>query len=76
MLELTDELGRQVTAEGRTLNRFGLHLNPNLFTWNCLTEWTWDGSIGFGEDHDNWSAAGARRWFADPAHRDHEEPPG
>ena len=73
VVELTDERGRTLSAEGRTLNRFGLHLNPNLFTWNCLTEWTWDGGIGFGEDHDNWSAAGARRWFADPAHRDHEE---
>lgn len=72
-LELTDELGRTLTAEGRTLNRFGLHLNPNLFTWNCLTEWAWDGGTGFGEDHDNWSAAGARRYFADPAHRDHGE---
>ena len=72
-LELTDELGRTLVAEGRTLNRFGLHLNPNLFTWNCLTEWAWDGGTGFGEDHDNWSAAGARRFFADPAHRDHGE---
>jgi hypothetical protein len=71
-LELTDEAGRTLTAEGRTLNRFGLHLNPNLFTWNCLTEWTWDGGTGFGEDHDNWSAAGARRFFADPANRDGE----
>jgi hypothetical protein len=70
---LTDELGRTLEAEGRSLNRFGLHLNPNLFTWNCLTEWTWDGGIGFGEDHDNWSAAGARRFFADPGHRDHDE---
>lgn len=73
LLELTDDLGRTLTAEGRTLNRFGLHLNPNLFTWNCLTEWAWDGGTGFGEDHDNWSAAGARRFFADPAHRDHGE---
>ena len=71
-IELTDELGRTLEAEGRALNRFGLHLNPNLFTWNCLTEWVWDGGTGFGEDHDNWSAAGARRFFADPSHRDHD----
>jgi len=69
-LELTDERGRTLRAEGRPVNRIGLHLNPNLFTWNCLTEWTWDGGRGWGEDHDNWSAAGARRFFADPAHRD------
>jgi len=68
-LELTDERGRTLSAEGRTVNRFGVHLNPNLFTWNCLTHWTWDGGAGWGEDHDNWSAAGARRFFADPANR-------
>ena len=40
----------------------GLHLNPNLFTVNCLTEWTFDGVTAFGEDHDNWSAAAFRRF--------------
>ncbi len=50
-------------AEGRCLNKIGLHLNPNLFTWNCLTEWRFDGCTAFGEDHDNWTAAGARRFF-------------
>ena len=64
-LELTDELGRALTAEGEAVNRFGIHLNPNLFTWNCLTRWTWDGGEGWGEDHDNWSAAGARQFFRD-----------
>jgi hypothetical protein len=73
-LELTDDRGRTLVAEGRTVNRLGLHLNPNLFTWNCLTEWTWDGGQGWGEDHDNWSAAGARRFFADPANRETADP--
>lgn len=62
-LVLEDELGRTLEAEGRCLNRLGLHLNPNLFTWNCLTEWEWDGGRGWGEDHDNWSAAEATRFF-------------
>jgi hypothetical protein len=58
-----DALGRTLEAEGRTLNRLGVHLNPNLWTWNCLTEWQWDGGrSGFGEDHDNWSAAAFRRF--------------
>jgi hypothetical protein len=69
VLTLTDERGRTIEAEGRARNRFGLHLNPNLFTWNCLTEWTWEGGTAFGEDHDNWSAAAARRFFADPTTR-------
>ncbi len=58
-----DELGRELEAEGRCVNKLGVHLNPNLFTWNCLTEWTWDGGPGWGEDHDNWSARAATRFF-------------
>ncbi len=69
-LELTDERGRVLRAEGHPVNRIGVHLNPNLFTWNCLTRWTWDGGTGWGEDHDNWSAAGARRFFAHAENRD------
>ena len=58
-----DELGRTFEATGRMRNRIGVHLNPNLWTWNCLTEWHWDGGIsGFGEDHDNWSASAFRRF--------------
>jgi hypothetical protein len=58
-----DALGRALDAEGRCQNRIGLHLNPNLWTWNCLTEWSWDGGLRgtTAEDHDNWSAAAFRR---------------
>ena len=58
-----DELGRSFEALGSCLNKIGVHLNPNLFTWNCLTDWEWDGARGWGEDHDNWSAAAATRFF-------------
>jgi hypothetical protein len=64
-VEGRDELGRELVAEGRCLNRLGLHLNPNLFTVNCLTEWRFGGITAFGEDHDNWSAPAARRFFRD-----------
>ena len=58
-----DERGRTLEAEGVCHNRIGVHLNPNLWTWNCLTEWQWnDGRSGWGEDHDNWSAAAFRRF--------------
>lgn len=58
-----DELGRRFEAEGSMKNRLGLHLNPNLWTWNCLTDWEWDeGRRGFGEDHDNWSASAFRHF--------------
>jgi hypothetical protein len=38
-------------------------LNPNLFSINCLTEWSFDGIRAFGEDHDNWSAVGIREFL-------------
>ena len=62
-LDLVDELGRHVQARGRCLNGLGFFLNPNLYTVNCLTEWEFDGVTAFGEDHDNWSAAGIRRFL-------------
>ena len=61
--QAVSELGRELHAEGRSLNGLGLFLNPNLFTVNCLTEWTFDGITAYGEDHDNWSAAAARQFF-------------
>ncbi|HPG25128.1 MAG TPA: hypothetical protein PLW10_05805 [Myxococcota bacterium] len=58
-----DEMGRTLEAEGTTHNKIGVHLNPNLWTWNCLTDWQWDGGCrGWGEDHDNWSASAFRRF--------------
>lgn len=75
-VEGEDERGRTFDAEGRTLNRLRLFLNPNLFTVNCLTEWHFDGITAYGEDHDNWSAVGIRRFMQaratpdrDPSHR-------
>jgi hypothetical protein len=62
-LDLADESGRQLHAEGRCLNGLGLFLNPNLYSVNCLTEWTFDGITAFGEDHDNWSATGIQQFL-------------
>ncbi len=64
-----DERGRPLVAEGRPVNKLGVHLNPNLFSWMCLTEWRWGAGEdaldqrGWGEDHDNWSAVAATRFF-------------
>jgi hypothetical protein len=62
-LDLVDSRGRSLHAAGRCLNGLGLDLNPNLFSINCLTEWTFEGVTAFGEDHDNWSATGIRRFL-------------
>jgi hypothetical protein len=61
----SDTLGRPLEAHGRARNKFGFAINPNMWTWNCLTEWEFAGHTGWGEDHDNWSATGARRFFRD-----------
>ena len=63
VIDMTDELGRAIHAEGTTLNQLAFPINPNLFTINCLTEWTFDGVTAFGEDHDNWAAASIRRFM-------------
>lgn len=62
-IHVVDELGRTLEATGRTLNGLGLFLNPNLYSVNCLTEWTFDGVSAYGEDHDNWSADGIRTFL-------------
>ena len=62
-LDITDELGRELHAEGSCLNQLAFPINPNLFTINCLTEWTFNGITAFGEDHDNWAAASIRRFM-------------
>ncbi len=70
VVDLTDEEGRELHAEGRCLNGLGLFLNPNLYTVNCLTQWSFDGITAYGEDHDNWSAFGIRR--ARRLHQNHD----
>jgi hypothetical protein len=61
-LRLLDDLDREQVIEGRCVNALGMHRTPNAWTWNCLTEWDWDGQSAWGEDHDNWSAAGVTRF--------------
>ncbi len=62
-IEGVDELGRKLRAEGRCLNHLAFPINPNLYTVNCLTEWTFDGITAYGEDHDNWTAPAIRQFM-------------
>jgi hypothetical protein len=62
-IEGEDERGRALRALGRCVNQLAVQLNPNLFSINCLTEWSFDGIRAWGEDHDNWSAPAARRFL-------------
>lgn len=63
VIDAVDALGRELHAEGRMQNSLAFLINPNLFTINCLTEWTFDGVTAWGEDHDNHSFPSARRLF-------------
>lgn len=58
----TDELGRELKAEGLCVNRLHLMMNPNLLAWNSLTEWRFGNLTAWGEDRDNWTAATIRRF--------------
>lgn len=58
-----DELGRELEAEGTCVNKFGFLLNPNIWSVNNLTEWRWNGNAAWGEDHENWTPYGYRRFY-------------
>lgn len=62
-LDGVDELGREFNARGETTNSLGFLINPNLYTINCLTRWSFGGITTWGEDHDNHSFPDARRLF-------------
>lgn len=64
-IEGVDALGRELVAEGRCINQLAFPINPNLFTINCLTEWTFGDVTAYGEDHDNWSQAAIRQFTRD-----------
>jgi hypothetical protein len=57
-ISLEDKLGRTVEAEGTCRNGFAWQFTPNMFSLISLTEWSWDGNTGWGEDHDNWTVSG------------------
>jgi hypothetical protein len=59
-MEIEDALGRRLVLEGRHRNAFAWQFTPSMFSWICLTHWTWDGGEAWGEDHDNWSNVGWR----------------
>lgn len=52
-IDATDELGRQVHAEGRAVSRLILPGSTSICV-NTSLEWTVDGTIVHGEDQDVW----------------------
>ena len=62
VIDGVDQIGRTLTAHGTGHNGLSFFINPNMFTMNCLFEWTFDGVTAWGEDHDNWSHPAIRRF--------------
>ena len=67
VIEGVDEKGRTLTAHGHGHNGFAFFINPNMFTMNCLFEWSFDGITAWGEDHDNWSHPAIRKFHRERA---------
>jgi hypothetical protein len=57
-----DEKGRKLEATGIGHNGLSFFINPNMYTMNCLFEWTFNGITAWGEDHDNWSHPAIRKF--------------
>jgi hypothetical protein len=60
-VEATDELGRPLEAIGTTVSRQVFTAYPDMFCWNSLTRWDFDGTTAWGEDQDIWHP---RKWRA------------
>jgi hypothetical protein len=58
-VEAKDELGRELEAVGTTVSRQVFTAYPDMFCWNSLTKWEFDGATGWGEDQDIWHP---RQW--------------
>jgi hypothetical protein len=58
-IEATDELGRGLEARGTTVSRQVFTAYPDMFCWNSLARWEYDGQTAWGEDQDIWHP---RRW--------------
>lgn len=63
VIEGRDEHGRELRAEGRALNSFGIQINPNLASMDCMMEWRLDGITFHGQDNDDWTQPAARAFF-------------
>jgi hypothetical protein len=60
-IEAVDERGRTLEAHGTTVSRQVFTAYPDMFCWNSLARWDFDGGGGWGEDQDIWHP---RKWRA------------
>ena len=60
-LQATDAAGRDLEAVGTTVSRQVFTAYPDMFCWNSLARWHYDGVDAWGEDQDIWHP---RKWRA------------
>ena len=53
-VEAVDERGRPLEATGTTVSRQVFTAYPDMFCWNSLARWEFDGAVAWGEDQDIW----------------------
>jgi hypothetical protein len=61
-LRATDDLGRELVAEGRATNMMIWPRYPTIYAWFAHFEWTFDGLTAQGEEQE-WVPLNQRRRF-------------
>jgi hypothetical protein len=59
----TDNLGRELYAEGRARNMLNWHGYPFMMMWWGQYEWTFDGQVAYGEEQDYLPLQQARQFL-------------
>jgi len=54
VITATDELGRELRAEGESLTKFAYQLQPGMFNWSALARWRFGEVSAYGELQDTW----------------------
>ena len=52
VIDCVDDLGRELHAEGETLNWLKWPINSDILNWWSLVKWEFDGQMAYGEDQD------------------------
>lgn len=53
-VQATDELGRQLKADGHSITRMAVQVQPGMFNWSSFAEWRFGEATGYGELQDTW----------------------
>jgi hypothetical protein len=63
VIDCVDELGRELHAEGETLNWLKWPVNSDIVNWWSLVKWEYDGQVAYGNDQDFMNFKHYRRYW-------------